>query len=329
MIKDTLLKMLDVPGPSGFESACADMIEQEIRPFVDEIYRDVMGNLICVKKGPGKKVMVSAHMDEIGYIVTGIEDEGFLRITNIGGIYADLMPGTHVVLKSGAQGVLFREGGHSGALSMDKLFIDIGASTKAEALEKAAIGDWAVARPQVSVMGNRISSPYLDDRAGCAVLLESIKNLKKTDAQVYAVFSTQEELGVRGATTAAYDIDPDYGMAIDVTIADDFPMAKKKVLTTALGKGAAIKIMDRGSISHPIIKNAMEDAAKKANVPYQFEVLTGGATDAMAIHLTRSGVPSGTLSIPCRYVHAPCETVDLGDMDACVKLLTQYLEDVK
>ncbi len=327
MIKDTLLKLLAVPAPTGFEGACADLIEKEIAPYVDEICRDVMGNLICVKRGKGKKIMLSAHMDEIGFIVTGIEDEGFLRVMPLGGIHFDLMQACHVVLKSGAQGVVFAEGGYAPgtAVTAARLFIDIGASSKEEAAKKAAIGDWAAVRPQVSDLGNRLASPYMDDRAGCAVLLEAMKQLKDSDNEIYAVFSTQEEVGLRGARTAAFSIMPDMGIALDVTIADDYPMQKKRVTTSRLGGGAAIKVMDRGSISHPAVKDAMEQAAIKAGVPYQFEVLTGGATDAGAIHLTGGGVPSGTLSIPCRYVHAPCETVDIGDLEACVKLLTALL----
>ncbi len=329
MVKDTLLKLLAVPGPTGFEGACASLIEKEIAPYVDEIRRDVMGNLICVKHGKanGRKIMLSAHMDEIGFIVTGIEDDGFLRVMALGGIHFEQMLACHVTLKSGAQGVVFAEGGHAPGTPVNaaRLFLDIGASTKEEAQTRAAIGDWAVVRPQVSDMGDRVASPYMDDRAGCAVLLEAVKLVKESDNEIYAVFSTQEEVGLRGARTAAFAIQPDMGIALDVTIADDYPMAKKRVTTSQLGKGAAIKVMDRSSISHPAVKDAMEEAAKKAGVPYQFEVLTAGGTDAGAIHLTGGGVPSGTLSIPCRYVHAPCETVDVRDLEACVKLLAAML----
>lgn len=331
MIKDTLLNLLAIPGPTGSESACADWIEKEIAPYVDETRRDTMGNLICVKhgngKGKGKKIMLSAHMDEIGFIVTGIEDEGFLRVMPLGGVRFDQVIACHVVLKSGAQGVVFFEGGHAPGtpLNAGRLFIDIGASSKEEAQQKAAIGDWAVVRPQVSDMGKRVASPYMDDRSGCAVLLETMKQVKNSDNEIYAVFSTQEEVGLRGARTAAYAIQPDMGIALDVTLSNDYPMNKKGVTPSKLGGGAAIKVMDSSVIAHPAVKSAMEEAAKKAGVPYQFEVLTGGGTDAGAIHLTGGGVPSGTLSVPCRYVHAPCEMVDISDLEACVGLLVALL----
>ena len=323
MLKDTLLKLLTIPGPSGYESACADYIEEELKPYADEITRDVMGNLICVKHGKGgKKVMLSAHMDEIGFIVTAIEPTGFLRVTTIGGVNPKVTLASHVVLKSGVPGVLFQEVGSEGSL-----FIDIGASSKEEAEKVAMIGDWAVVKGIISDMGDRVAAPYLDDRCGCAVLMEAFKALDGQESEVYAVFSTQEEVGCRGAQTAGYAIAPDMAIALDVTIALDYPRANtnNSFVISKLGEGAAVKIMDRGIVAHPTVVAAMEEAAKKAGIKWQREVLTGGATDVGTIHLTRGGVPSGTISIPCRYVHAPCEMVDLRDMDGAVKMLLNML----
>lgn len=324
MLKDTLLKLLAIPGPSGFEGACADYIEQEMKPYADEITRDVMGNLICVKKGKqgGKRIMVTAHMDQIGFIVTAIQDKGFLRVTTLGGVNPKLSMASHVQLKSGAQGVLFAELGNEKAL-----FIDIGASCREEAEQKAQIGDWAVIRGVVSDMGNRVAAPYMDDRTGCAVLMETVRQLSGNENEVVAVFTTQEEVGSRGAGTAGYALQPDMAIAIDVTIAQDYPRANESnaYVVSKLGEGAAIKIMDRGIIAHPSVVQAMEKAAAKAGIPFQREVLTGGATDVATIHTTRAGVPSGTISIPCRYVHAPCEVCDLRDMDGAVKMLLNLL----
>ena len=323
MLKETLLKLLTIPGPSGYESACADYIESEMKPFVDTIARDVMGNLICTKKGNGgKRIMLTAHMDEIGFIVTAIEDRGFLRVTTLGGVNPKVTLASHVVMKSGAPGVLFQESGSEG-----QLFIDVGATTRQEAEALAQIGDWAVVRGTISDMGNRVAAPYLDDRSGCAVLMETLRNLPATDNEIVAVFTTQEEVGLRGAQTAGYAVDPDIAIALDVTIAGDIPRASEtnSYVVSRLGMGAAVKIMDRGIIAHPSVVEAMENAARKAGVPWQREVLTGGATDVGAIHKGRGGVPSGTLSIPCRYVHAPCEMVDLRDMEGAVRILTAML----
>ena len=317
MLKDTLLKLLTIPGPSGYESACADYIEEELKPYADEITRDVMGNLICVKHGKGgKKVMLSAHMDEIGFIVTAIEPTGFLRVTTIGGVNPKVTLASHVVLKSGVPGVLFQEVGSEGSL-----FIDIGASSKEEAEKAAMIGDWAVVKGIISDMGDRVAAPYLDDRCGCAVLMEAFKALDGQESEVYAVFSTQEEVGCRGAQTAGYAIAPDMAIALDYPRAN----TNNSFVISKLGEGAAVKIMDRGIVAHPTVVAAMEEAAKKAGIKWQREVLTGGATDVGTIHLTRGGVPSGTISIPCRYVHAPCEMVDLRDMDGAVKMLLNML----
>lgn len=323
MLKDTLLKLLTIPGPSGYETACADYIETEMKPYADEISRDVMGNLICVKKGNGgKKIMLTAHMDQIGFVVTAIEANGFLRVTTLGGVNPKVTLASHVVLKSGAPGVLFQEKGSEG-----QLFIDAGASTREEAEKLAMIGDWAVVNGVISDMGSRIAAPYLDDRSGCAVLMEVMKNLGDTDNEVIAVFTTQEEVGLRGAQTAGYALDPDMAIALDVTVAGDIPRASEtnSYVVTGLGRGAAVKIIDAGIVSHPAVVQALEEAAAKAGVAWQREVLTGGATDAAVIHKVRGGVPSGAVSIPCRYVHAPCEMVDLRDMEGAVKILLNLL----
>lgn len=324
MLKDTLLKLLTIPGPSGFEGACADYIEGEVKPFVDETHRDVLGNLVCVKKGApgGKRILLTAHMDEIGFIVTAIEDSGFLRVAAIGGVSPALTQASHVVLSSGAQGVLFLEDG----ADKPSLFIDIGASSKEEAEAKAQIGDWAVVRGVVSDMGSRLAAPYMDDRSGCAVLMETLRRLEKTDNEIIAVFTTQEEVGLRGATTAGYAADPDLAVALDVTHAKDFPSSRKSAyVVSRLGQGAAIKIMDRGLIAHPDVVAALEQAARDAGVPWQREILLGGSTDGAAIHKSRGGVPTGVISIPCRYVHAPCEMVDLRDLEGAVRILLKLL----
>ena len=240
MLKDTLLTLLSIPGPSGSEGACADYIEETVRPYVDQIDRDVMGNLICIKHAAegARRVMLTAHMDEIGFIVTAIEERGFLRVTNIGGVNPKVTTASHVVMKSGAQGVLFTEAGSSN----NALFIDIGASSKEEAEKKAQVGDWAVVRGVVSDMGDKIAAPYLDDRSGCAVLIETLKRLKNSKDEIIAVFTTQEEVGLRGALVAGYAVAPDMAIALDVTIAGDYPRSNESncYVVSHLGKEPAV-----------------------------------------------------------------------------------------
>ena len=322
-----LLKTLLAPlGPSGDEGGIADAIEALIKDSADEIRRDAMGNLIAIKKGQGPRVMLAAHMDEIGFMVTGIEENGFLRVAAIGGIRANLSAAMHVRMRSGAPGVLYMETEPAPkSITPSELFIDVGASSAEQAKKIADIGDWAVYAPMVSDMGERVASPYMDNRAGCAVLVDTFLRIKNAPCEVVAVFTSQEEVGLRGATAAAYDINPDYGIALDVTPTGDVPKSPRQ--SVELGKGAAIKVMDRSVITHPRVRDWLTGAAQKGNIPYQLEVLSYGGTDAGAIHLTRGGVPSGAISIPCRYVHAPCEMVDMGDIKACADLLVQALQD--
>ena len=276
-------------------------------------------------KGSGKKVMFSAHADEIGVIVTYIDDDGFLRFSNVGGLNLLTLLGGRVRFANGVIGVIGKEKGELKDLTLDKLFIDIGAATKDEAQKKVSIGDFAVFHREFADLGQRLVAKSMDDRIGCAVLVEAIRRLDHSDHDLYFVFSAQEEVGLRGARTAAYSIDPDLGIAIDVTRTGDTPEAPR--MDVSLGKGAAIKVKDSSVIAHPKVKNLMVRLAEADQIKYQLEVLEAGGTDAGAIHLTKSGVPSGTISIPCRYVHSPSEMVDLDDVENCVKLILAICRD--
>lgn len=324
MIKDTLMALLDVYGPTGAEGKVAARIEEMIRPYVDEVRTDVLGNLICVKRGKegGKRLMFSAHMDHIGFIVTDADENGFVRVFNVGGIHARDSVGTHVVFGNGVRGVIFMDGKVSSP-EMKDLYIDIGASSREEAFEKVALGDVAVYAHTCAQLGDhRLSAPAMDDRAGCAVLLEMMMNVKENANELVAVFSVQEEVGLRGAKTAAFSVDPDLAIALDVTLTGDTPAATP--MAVKLGGGAAIKVMDRSVICAPVVRDKLVTLAKDAGIAYQMEVLTAGGTDAGAIHTSRGGVPSGVISIPCRYVHSGAETIDMRDMQACVDLLGAY-----
>jgi len=272
--------------------------------------------------------LVAAHMDEIGLMVTYIEENGFLRFTNLGGIPPGILWGLRVVFADGLVGVIGQEK-IEGTRKPDlkQHYIDIGAADREEAQARVKIGDSAVYFAPVYQAGKRLSAKSLDNRIGCVVLLETLKRLGglTLPVEVYFAFTVQEEVGLRGARTAAYRLKPDYGLAVDVTRVGDTPEPDFKT-GVALGKGPAIKIMDSAVICHPGVTRLMQDVAEKKGIPFQPEVLERGGTDAGAIHLTREGVPSGALSIPCRYIHTPAEMVDLDDVENSIALLTELLK---
>lgn len=323
-MKELLKKLTEAFGPAGQESKIVDLIKKELEGHVDEMFVDNMGNLIAHKKGPGKKLMFSAHMDEIGFMVTHIEKEGFLRFTNIGGHTPYTLKGLRVIFDNGTVGTINSHRVDSpNELKFDNLFIDLGAKNKEEAEKLVRIGDvCGFYNPTLNAQ-NRMIGNSMDDRAGCAVLIKAAQEVKSCPNDVYFVFSTQEEVGLRGAKVAAYRITPDMGVALDVTPTGDTPEGVK--LSVKLGDGVAIKVKDASVIAHPVVKNFMVDVAEALDIKYQMEVLPYGGTDAGAIHLTKEGIPSGTISVPCRYVHSHSEMVDLDDMDACVALVKGML----
>ncbi len=325
MLLDTLKTLLEPFGPSGREDAIAAKITELLSKKTDELYRDALGNLIAVKKGAtDKKIMLSAHMDEIGYVIVDVEKEGYLRVSPVGGVNPLSGYARSVVFENGVSGALMHQP-HKDSVKFSDLFIDIGADSREEALESVKIGDCAVSARSFSTLGkNRVSAPIMDDRCACALLAELLLSLDSPENTVIGVFSVQEEVGCRGAKTAAFALEPDLGLAIDVTLNGDTP--ETKLPSVRLGEGAAIKIQDQGSISSPEIVKMLETAADKAAVRYQREVLPFGGTDAMAIQLARGGVKAGTLSIPCRYVHTPVETIDMRDMDGALKILREFVK---
>ena len=326
-----LLKdILTAYGPSGHEGRVADVIRTALKGHVDELYTDAMGSLIAVKKGDGtgRRIMASAHMDHIGMAVVDADKHGFVRVCNVGGIRAAKMVSGHVVFGNGVTGVVGADEKVKGELQVSDLYIDIGAETREEALAMISLGDMCVMAPRVSMLGeNRIASPAMDDRIACFVQAQAVLELpEKIKNDVYAVFSVQEEVGLRGATTAAYHVNPDLGIAVDVTGVGDVPKIATKV-AVELGKGAAIKIMDRSLICTPDVVHMMEKLAAENGIMVQREVLPYGGTDAGAMQRTRGGVPSGAISIPCRYIHSEAETVDKRDVQACIELLKACLMD--
>lgn len=313
-------------GPSGDEGQVAAAIREMAQPYVDEITTDVLGNLICHKKGSGPRVMFAAHMDSIGFIITHIDDNGYLRFGQVGGLSAHDLPGTPVRFRNGTRGVVAVQGKvEPKDWKLDHLYIDIGAKDRADARTMVQVGDTAVFDTVPFVSGGKLFSPYLDDRIACAILLSAMERVKGGDNDLYFVFTVQEEVGLRGARTAAYGIDPDYGIAVDVTDSDDIPDAPHEC-SSAAGKGAAIKVMDNSVICHPAVVKTLEELAVASNIPYQLDILRFGGTDAGAIHQSRAGVYTGGISAATRYVHTPLEVADLEDIEACAALAAAFAQ---
>jgi len=327
-MKQLLKTLTETFSPSGYEDAIRKVILQEVGPLADETRVDALGNLIARKKPSNgsrdaKKIMIAAHMDEIGVMVTHVDDNGFARFTGIGGIYPRNLPGGHVRFANGVSGVIGLEPTNSASdvPPLSKMFIDVGATSKKNCPVKT--GDVAAFERSFLEFGDRWVAKSMDDRIGCLAAIEALRALKSTPHDLYFVFTAQEEVGTHGAQTSAYGIDPDLGFSIDVTGWGDTP--GQKDFEVALGKGPAIKIRDGGMLSDPRIVDWMIRTAKKAGIPYQREVLLGGTTDARAMQLVRGGVPVGCISIPCRYVHTPAEMVDTGDVRNAVKLIVSML----
>ncbi len=308
-------------GPAGDECAVADIIETLAAPYADEISRDTMGNLIVRKKGCGPRLMFSAHMDSIGLIATHIAKDGFVRCGRLGGVDAKEAVFTTVRFKNGVRGVFAKEEkAEFGKLKPDECYIDIGAKDEDEARKLVQVGDTAVYDVPAYCTGTKAVSPYMDNRISCAVLLKALSELDGCTNDCFFVFSVQEEVGLRGAKTAAFGIDPVYGIAVDVTGVDDVP-GSECLGTAKLGKGAAIKVMDSSVICHPEMVGLLERVAADHEIPVQRDVLRAGGTDAGVMLVNRAGVITGGISVPCRYIHTPCEMVDLNDAIACVDLV--------
>ncbi|MBC8590542.1 M42 family metallopeptidase [Wansuia hejianensis] len=321
---ELLKDLVKVYGPSSKENLIRQFIIEEIKEFVDDIVIDPLGNLIAHIKGDGKKIMISSHMDQIGMMVTDIDEEGFLRFTNIGGISPYNIISQRVIFENGTIGVISHEPMKDmSKIKLENMYIDLGVFSKKEAEEKVKVGDICIYHSQFNENDNVIFAPYLDDRVGCFIAIETIKKLKSPTNDLYFVFSVQEEVGLRGAKTAAYSIDPDIGIALDVTSNGDTPKAKRFAIS--LNKGAAIKVKDNSIICHPLIKETLVDLAKKNKIPYQMEVLEFGGTDVGAIHINKEGVPSGAISIPTRYIHSVIEMASKNDIYNCIILLNEFL----
>lgn len=318
-----IMKPLSV---SGREESVRRVIEKAVEPYVDEVYTDALGNLIAHKRGGegSQKLMLAAHMDEIGFFVTDIDDKGMIHFSNAGGIRFDTTAYSEVVFENGTRGILVGNDDAS-SFSLDTCYVDIGAKTRAEAAKKVKTGDtFAVASNIRRLPGGRLVGRPFDDRIGCAILVEAAKCADVSPYDVYYVFTVQEEVGCRGSRTAAYAIMPDIAIAVDITKTGDTPGAPK--MAVKLGGGAGIKIKDNSVICDPALVDKMIEVAKARGAKYQLEILTMGGTDTSSMQAAGAGCSAGCISIPTRYAHTPLEMIDWGDVNACLELTIGMIE---
>ncbi len=328
-MKELIRKLVEAWGPSGYEHHVRKLIQQEVQSLADEISVDPLGNLICRVGSGGKKIMVAAHMDEIGAMATFVEpNSGYLRFAPIGGLFPATLLGNRVKFEDGTMGVVSvndARGKHARELpALDEYYIDVSIG---DGMPRIPAGSPAAFWREMEERGTRLISKAMDDRIGCVVAIEAMRALRSQQDpvpnEVYFVFTVQEEVGLRGVRPAAFGINPDVGIALDVTTTGD--EAKGQKMAVKLGGGAAIKVHDPGLVVPPTVRDWMVARAEADQISYQLELLTGGTTDAAGIQVTGAGVPSGCISIPCRFIHTVSETVDLRDVQACVKLLTGLL----
>lgn len=324
-MKELIKKLVETYGPSGFEDQVRQLIREEVEAYADDITVDAMGNLIAHKSGDGSglKVMIAAHMDEIGVMVTHISEKGFLRFTNIGGVRPHTLMGARVLFANGTTGVVFSEKLEAAKQvhGLEKHYIDVGASGPEDC--PVEVGAAACFDRSFAERGEQYTAKSMDDRIGCAVAIEAMRRLGSTPHDLYFVFSVQEEVGTRGAETAANALAPDVGLAVDITLAGDSPGAP--TIAVNLGEGTAIKVKDSGMIAHAGLVKHMRRVAEEANIDYQLEVLERGSTDARSIQIAGAGAAAGCISIPCRYAHSQSETVAVNDVEGSVQLLLGIL----
>lgn len=335
-----LLKELsDAHGVPSREENLREIVRRELTPLVDDMRTDAMGNVIGHKKGSGgPKVMIAAHMDEIGFLINYIDDRGFIRLQPVGGFDPRQLFSQRVVCHgrdgSRISGVLVYNTKPTHVLTdeerkqppkLEGFYVDTGMSTDSV---KAVlrIGDMVTLDRSMERFGDCCSGKAVDNRVGVFVMIEAMRKLGAHTCEIFPVATTQEEIGLRGATTAAFQVEPDIGIGLDTTLATDYPGLSGADVVTSLGKGVGIKIMDSSLICHPRLVDHFRDIAEKENIPHQMEILPRGGTDGGALQRVRGGSVSITLSIPTRYIHTVNEMANLADIQATIDLLARYLE---
>jgi tetrahedral aminopeptidase len=336
---DLLKRLCELPGVAGREDAVAALVREELRGLVDEVSTDALGNVVGVKRGGGgPRVMVAAHMDEIGFLVKHIDERGFIRLQTVGGFDPRVLPAQRVlvhgfagetlrgVLGVSAKPIHLLDPGDIKPPKIDELFVDIGLSGD-EVRAKVEVGDQITMDRTVEHAGNNIIGKAFDDRICVFQMIEALRQLHgATNVEIVAVATTQEEVGLRGARTSAHHLEPDIAVALDITLAMDIPGAAEQDAVTRLGQGVAIKIMDSSAISNYKLVQHMRQLARDNDITHQLEILPRGGTDAGAMQQVRGGAPAVTLSIPTRYVHTVNEMCAVTDVQASIDLLARYLE---
>ena len=339
-INESLEKLSNACGVTGRETQVRELMIQLLKPHADEIIVDKLENVIAIKKGKPNtpKIMLAAHMDEVGLMVKTITKEGFIKFTKMGGIDDRILPAQKVTIytrKGEYPGIIGSKPPHiqkeeerKKVLSFDELFIDIGAETKEDAANQGvAIGDPIAFDVKYTQLGkDNVMGKAFDNRAGCITMIETLKLLGETECTVCAVGTVQEEVGLRGAATAAFGVDPDVALALDVTITGDVPGVRDTDTSVAMGKGPALTISDSGLITHPKVLRWLIETAEEANIPFQLESGLLGSTDAARISITRQGIPCGTISIPTRYIHSPVGMLNLKDIENSAKLTAAAIQ---
>ncbi len=337
---ELLAEICKTPGAPGFEQKIRELVIKEVTPLVDEVSVDNMGNVYAIKRGKSdKKIMIGAHMDEIGFIVTHIDDEGFIRFHPLGGFDPKTLTAQRVIVhgKKDIIGVMASKPIHvmtpeerNKIAKITDYFIDTGLP-KSEVEKHISVGDSITREREFIEMGECVNSKSLDNRLAVFILIETLRHLKNVEVpyDVYGVFTVQEEVGVRGANVSALKINPDFGFGLDTTIAFDLPGAAPHEKITSLGEGTAIKIMDAMTICDYRMVDFMKKTADKHNIKWQSEILTAGGTDTAGIQrMTQGGSIAGAVSIPTRHLHQVIEMAHQSDIKGSIDLLTACIQDI-
>ena len=330
--------LVEAPSPSGFEQPAQDVYRRFVKKYTNDIKTDVHGNVIALRKGKGKlKTMICGHVDEIGFMINYIDTDGYLYVKPVGGIDANILPGLRVNIygtKGVVRGVFGKKAIHlmtpeerNQGTKLADLWIDIGAPNKKEAEKRVAVGDIVTFSPGLEILHKDIiTTKATDNKVGVFVAGAVLHYLAKEDivTNLYSVSAVQEEIGIRGARTSAFGIDPDVGIAIDVTVTSDHPGTdKKKIGDIAIGKGPAVAV---GPNINPKVFELLKEAGKRKKINFQVEVESGATgTDANAIQVTRAGVATGLVCIPNRYMHSPNEVISLKDLDDTALLIAEFI----
>lgn len=331
-----LKKLTEANGVSGNETQIREIIASEIRDFCKEIKVDSMGNLIAYKPAKSNSqnamtILLSAHMDEVGFIVTDITDDGYLKFESVGGIDPKIIISQRVLV-NGLSGVISLKAVHltnkderDKKISEDMLYIDIGASCKEEACQYVTKGDYVSFDSNFTEFGDLIKAKALDDRLGCAIMIDILKS--DFPVNLYCTFTVQEEVALRGAKAAVYGLSPDYAIVIEGTTSNDLPDVPENLLVTKIGSGPAISVLDSASKADRHLSDLIIQSAERHNIPYQFKAATTGGNDAGAIHISNGGIKTCVISVPCRYIHSPVSVMNKHDFLSCCNLVMAFLDD--